>query len=145
MPPIPIAQLDEKLVELMGNQPALFYPVGDTGWDARLLKLREAVKAKARSGIRAPSEIRDVREPLNEMRLFKDSHEQDVMRRAAAISCAAHRRAMRFARPGQFEYEVEAELLYEFCRHGARLRPIPASLRAGPMPARCTTSATTRC
>ena len=24
----PIAQLDEKLVELLGNQPALFYPVG---------------------------------------------------------------------------------------------------------------------
>ncbi|MBU1777901.1 MAG: aminopeptidase P N-terminal domain-containing protein, partial [Gammaproteobacteria bacterium] len=44
----PIAQLDEKLAELMGNQPTLFYPLGaDASWDARLLRLREAVKAKA--------------------------------------------------------------------------------------------------
>jgi Xaa-Pro aminopeptidase len=27
---------------------------------------------------------------------------------------------MQFARAGKFEYEVEAELLHEFCRHGAR-------------------------
>jgi Xaa-Pro aminopeptidase len=117
----PIAQLDEKLTELMGNQPALFYPLGtDAVWDARLLKLRETVKGKSRNGIRAPGEILDVREHLNEMRLFKDAHEQDIMRRAAKISCAAHRRAMQFTRPGQYEYEVEAELLHEFCRHGAR-------------------------
>ncbi len=127
----PIAQLDEKLVELMGNQPVLYYPVGaDTGWDARIIKLREAVKAKARSGIRAPSEIRDVREPINEMRLIKDKHEQDIMHRAARISCGAHRRAMRFTRPGRHEYEVEAELLHEFCRHGAR-HPAYTSIVAG--------------
>lgn len=116
-----IAQLDEKLIELMGNQPTLFYPVGaNADWDARLFRVREAVKEKARSGIRAPNEIRDVRELLNEMRLIKDAHEQDIMRRAARVSCGAHRRAMQFARPGRFEYEVEAELLHEFCRHGAR-------------------------
>ncbi|HLP98087.1 MAG TPA: Xaa-Pro aminopeptidase [Sideroxyarcus sp.] len=127
----PIAQLDEKLAELMGNQPVLFYPLGaDTGWDARLLKLRETVKAKSRQGIRAPAELRDVRDLLNEMRLFKDEHEQDIMRRAAAISCDAHRRAMRFTRPGQFEYQVEAELLHEFCRHGAR-HPAYTSIVAG--------------
>ncbi|MBI4807525.1 MAG: aminopeptidase P N-terminal domain-containing protein [Nitrosomonadales bacterium] len=127
----PIAQLDEKLAELLGNQPALFYPVGaDASWDASLLKLREAVKAKSRSGIRAPSEIRDVRELLDEMRLLKDGFEQDIMRRAAAISCGAHRRAMCFTRPGQFEYEVEAELLHEFCRHGAR-QPAYTSIVAG--------------
>ncbi|MDH2915673.1 MAG: aminopeptidase P N-terminal domain-containing protein [Gallionella sp.] len=127
----PIEQLDEKLVELMGNQAALFYPIGmDAVWDARILKLREAVKAKARTGIRAPNEVRDVREPLNEMRLFKDAHELDIMRNAAKISTGAHRRAMRFTRPGQYEYEVEAELLHEFCRYGAR-HPAYTSIVAG--------------
>jgi Xaa-Pro aminopeptidase len=127
----PIAQLDEKLAELMGNQPALFYPVGaDPSWDAHLLKLRETVKEKARTGIRAPYEIRDVRELVNEMRLIKDVHEQSIMRRAAKISCEAHRRAMRFTRPGQYEYEVEAELLHEFCRQGAR-HPAYTSIVAG--------------
>ncbi len=127
----PIAQLDEKLTEMMGDQPVLFYPVGaDAAWDARLLKLRETVKAKARSGIRAPNEIRDVRELTSEMRLFKDASEQDSMRRAAGISSTAHRRAMNFTRPGMFEYEVEAELLHEFCHHGAR-HPAYTSIVAG--------------
>ena len=127
----PIAQLDEKLAELMANQPTLLYPVGmDTAWDTRLLKLRESVKAKARTGIQAPHEIRDVRGLLDEMRLIKDASEQDIMRRAAQISCIAHQRAMRFTRPGRFEYEVEAELLHEFCRHGAR-HPAYTSIVAG--------------
>jgi Xaa-Pro aminopeptidase len=95
-----------------------------------MLKLRATVKEKARSGIRAPNEIRDVRELLNEMRLFKDGHELDIMRRAATISCEAHRRAMRYTRPGMFEYAVEAELLHEFCRHGAR-HPAYTSIVAG--------------
>ncbi len=127
----PVSQLDEKLTELMGNQPALYYPLGaDAAWDARLLKIRSAVKEKARSGIRAPDEIRDVRETVNEMRLVKDAGEQDTMRRAAKVSCGAHRRAMRFTRPGLHEYEVEAELLHEFCRHGAR-HPAYTSIVAG--------------
>jgi Xaa-Pro aminopeptidase len=126
-----ITQLDEKLTKLMGNQPALFYPLGsDAAWDQRLLQLRNAVQEKIRSGIHAPEEIRDVRALLNEMRLFKDAHELDIMRRAAAISTTAHKRAMQFTRPDQFEYQVEAELLHEFCSHGAR-NPAYTSIVAG--------------
>ena len=128
----PIAQLDEKLVELMANQPALFYPLGaDPAWDERILKLRRSVQAKVRSGIRAPDEIRDVRALLHEMRLLKDTVELDVMRRAAAISAQAHRRAMQFTRPGLLEYQVEAELLHEFCRHGARHAAYPSIVAGG--------------
>ena len=126
-----IEQLDEKVSELMGNQPVLFYPVGaNVSWDSRIIKIREAVKAKSRTGIRAPSEIRDVREALNEMRLLKDEQEINIMRSAAKISCEAHRRAMRGTLPGMFEYEIEAELLHEFCRHGAR-HPAYTSIVAG--------------
>ena len=126
-----IELLDEKLAELMSNQPALFYPMGcDAAWDSRILMIRSAVKEKIRSGVRAPDEIRDVRALLNEMRLFKDKHELDIMRRAAAISTAAHKRAMRYTRPGQFEYQVEAELIHEFCSHGAR-NPAYTSIVAG--------------
>jgi Xaa-Pro aminopeptidase len=127
----PVEQLDEKLAELMGNQPALFYPLGDdSAWDHRILKLRSSVQEKIRSGIRAPDEIRDVRALLNEMRLFKDAHELDIMRRAAAISTRAHQRAMQFTRPDKLEYQVEAELLHEFCSHGAR-HPAYTSIVAG--------------
>ncbi|MGC2457996.1 MAG: aminopeptidase P N-terminal domain-containing protein [Gallionellaceae bacterium] len=117
----PIAQLDDKLIELMGNQPALFHPVGhEAVWDARLLGLRSRVQEKVRSGVAAPDEIHDVRALLDEMRLIKDSSEIVIMRRAAAISGAAHIRAMRATRPGVMEYAIEAELLHEFRRSGAQ-------------------------
>ena len=127
----PIEQLDEKLAELMCNQPILFYPLGsDAEWDQRILKLRGETQAKMRSGIRAPDEIHDVRVLLNEMRLFKDAHELKIIRRAATISAAAHKRAMQFTRPDHFEYQVEAEILHEFCSHGARY-PAYTSIVAG--------------
>ena len=78
------------------------------------------VRLQARTGVSAPAEIRDVRTILDEMRLIKDDGELAVMRRAAAISAAAHERAMRATRPGRNEYEIEAELLYEFRRRGAQ-------------------------
>ncbi len=64
------------------------------------------------------------------MRLLKDETEQALMLRAATISGAAHVRAMRAARPGMFEYELEAELLYAFRKSGAQFpayTPIVAS------------------
>jgi Xaa-Pro aminopeptidase len=116
-----ISQLDEKLPELMANQPRLAYAVGaDPAWDARALGWLNAVRGKARTGIGAPEEIIDVRKWLDEMRLIKDADEIDIMRRAAQISSAAHLRAMRNTRAGRHEYEIEAELLHDFVRHGAR-------------------------
>jgi Xaa-Pro aminopeptidase len=127
----PIDQLDDKLVELMSDQPALFYPLGfNEKWDTRLLELRHRVQEKARSGISAPDQIHDARLLLNEMRLFKDEAELTLMRRAAAISAAAHVRAMRATQPGMMEYQIEAELLHEFRKNGAQA-PAYTSIVAG--------------
>jgi len=116
----PISELDAKVAALLGDQPALYYPVGaDAEWDARAMGWLNAVRANARAGVGAPERVQDVRALIDEMRLVKDAHELDVMRRAAAISAVAHRRAIKAARPGRFEYELEAELLYEFRRGGA--------------------------
>jgi Xaa-Pro aminopeptidase len=117
----PIAALDGMLAELLADQPTLYYPMGaDAAWDARAMAWLNAVRAKARAGVAAPERVHDVRALVDEMRLLKDAHEVGVMRRAASISAAAHRRAMQAARPGRHEYEIEAELLHEFRRHGAQ-------------------------
>jgi len=127
----PIAQLDDKLIELMGNQSALFHPLGAHAvWDDRILALRTRVQAQARSGITAPNQLHDVRMLLDEMRLIKDSSELDTMRRASTISAAAQVRAMRATRPGKMEYEIEAELLHEFRKSGAQ-GPAYTSIVAG--------------
>jgi Xaa-Pro aminopeptidase len=117
----PITELDARLTGLLGDQPALYYPVGaDAAWDARAMGWLNAVRANARAGIGAPERVQDVRALIDEMRLIKDAHELGIMRRAASISAGAHRRAIRAARPGGFEYELEAELLHEFRRNGAQ-------------------------
>jgi len=117
----PIAALDEAMPALIAGRPALWYPVGaDAEWDARAMRWLNAVRAGARAGLAAPQTLHDVRAPLDEMRLVKDAGELALMRRAAAISAAAHRRAMLAARPGRREHEVEAELLHEFRASGAQ-------------------------
>jgi Xaa-Pro aminopeptidase len=117
----PIGALDEKILQLLENQPALHYPVGaDPEWDARAMRWLNAVRAKGRAGITAPERVQDVRTVVDNMRLVKDAQELNVMRRAARIAAAAHRRAMQATRPGRNEYEIEAELLYEFRRNGAQ-------------------------
>ena len=128
----PIAELDAKLAELLGDQPALHYPVGaDPAWDARVIGWLNAVREKVRLGIAAPASIGDLRVPLDEMRLVKDSTELATMRRAAGISAIAHRRAMQATKPGRHEYEIEAELLYAFRRHGAQFPAYTSIVASG--------------
>ena len=116
-----IARLDELAPELIADCGALYCHLGsDAAWDARVIGWINEVRGRVRSGVSAPSEVRDVRALLDEMRLIKEPEEAALMRRAAEISAGAHRRAMRAARPGRAEYEIEAELLHEFRRHGAQ-------------------------
>jgi Xaa-Pro aminopeptidase len=127
----PIAKLDEMLPRLLADQPAVFCALGDdAAWDARVIGWVNRVRQQSRSGTTAPAEIRDIRLLLDEMRLFKSAEELQVMRRAAEISGGAHRRAMQNTRPGMSEYEVEADLMHEFRRHGAQA-PAYTSIVAG--------------
>lgn len=126
-----ITRLDELAPKLLEDQPALFYGVGvDAHWDERIVAWLNRVREQTRSGISAPSEIRDIRTLLDEMRLIKRPEEIALMRRAAAISSAAHRRAMQTARAGMMEFEIEAEILHEFRRNGAQA-PAYTSIVAG--------------
>jgi Xaa-Pro aminopeptidase len=72
-----------------------------------------------RQGAQPPHEFVALGHVLDDMRLYKSRTEQGALRRAAQIAVGAHRRAMRFARPGRMEYEVMAELLHEFRSHNA--------------------------
>jgi Xaa-Pro aminopeptidase len=116
-----IGSLDARMPELLSGETTLHCHQGDdAAWDARVLGWVNQVRARARSGIAAPREVRDVHALVDEMRLIKRPEEIDTMRRAAAISVSAHRRAMQASRAGRGEYEIEAELAHEFRRHGAQ-------------------------
>jgi Xaa-Pro aminopeptidase len=129
----PISALPDKLPEFASDRPALFTPLGQFDpWDRQVTQLLNDVRNRVRTGVAAPDEVVDVRGALDRMRLLKDDHEVALMRRAAAVSSGAHRRAMAATRPGWFEYQVEAELLHEFLRHGAQAVAYPSIVASGP-------------
>ena len=126
-----MSQLDEIAPQLMANQSKLFYSLGaDAAWDARVTGWINQLRSQARTGVSVPDSIVDVRKLLDEMRLYKSEAEVAVMRRSANIASAAHQRAMQFTRPGMMEYEIEAEFLHEFYRHGSQA-PAYTSIVAG--------------
>ncbi len=128
-----ITELEQRLPDLAADQPALHTPLGlFPAWDRRVTDLLNEVRNRARTGVSAPAEIVDVREALDAMRLVKDAQEIALMRRAAAISAGAHRRAMRATRPGWHEYQVEAELAHEFLFGGAQAVAYPSIVAGGP-------------
>ena len=114
-------ELDNKLGELLADQNAIYIRLAESAEaDRRLRHWMKKVRGQARAGINPPSVLHDVEALIHEMRLFKDAHEIETMRRAAAISARAHIRAMQMCKPGLREYQLEAELLHEFRNSGAQ-------------------------
>jgi len=137
---LPSTALDEQLPHLLANQRAVWWPFAThRALETQLEAWLQAVRARIRQGVEAPTTQRDLCSLLDEMRLIKDAHEQDIMRRAARISAAAHARAMRHSAkafkhaPYQplREYHLEAELLHEFRRHGAQAPAYTSIVAAG--------------
>jgi Xaa-Pro aminopeptidase len=128
-----IRELDERLPGYLENVKRVHYRIGlDRRFDEHFLSAMDVVRMRARRGGEYPSEIVDPGVLLHEMRLKKSKDEIDVMRRAAVITREAHLAAMRAARPGRFEYEVEAELLRTFRAHGSERPAYGSIVGAGP-------------
>jgi Xaa-Pro aminopeptidase len=117
----PIAALDEELPKLLAGSDRVFLAPGKyPEFDAKVNAILDGFRRKSRAGIKPPSAVLDLREVLHEMRLVKGPADIHLHRRAAAISGAGHIAAMRAARPGMMEYEIEAVLEYVFRKLGAR-------------------------
>jgi Xaa-Pro aminopeptidase len=128
----PVDRLDELLPPMLLGQPLLYAPLfDDARTEERLRRWLQSARGLARAGQRAPDRLQDLRPCIGEMRLVKDASEIATMRRAARISAGAHARAMRCVRAGMHEYEVEAELLHEFRRHGAQAPAYNAIVATG--------------
>ena len=134
----PVGELDTRLPRLMENRSAVWFPFAThQGLAERVEGWLASVRARVRFGALCPLQQNDLCGPLDEMRLFKDAHEQDVMRRAAQISAGAHIRAMQrsaaMLRAGEDvrEYHLDAELLYEFRRHGSQYPAYSSIVAAG--------------
>ncbi len=100
-------------------------PYGDPtpGDRAALKKLAERYPAV---------QLKDVTPVIDEMRNIKTPGEIAVLRKNGKVSAEALRRAMAKAKPGMYEYQVEAEARYWMAYNGAQGVAYPAIVGSGP-------------
>ena len=111
----PITDIDDILPGLIEQRSQIFYAMGmQREFDSHLL-----------GWVTGSHEIVALNHVLDDMRLYKSPAEQQSLKRSARIAVGAHRRAMRFARPGRMEYEVMAEVVHEFRSNNAELSYLP--------------------
>ena len=100
---------DQVFPQLAESYSQIYFPMDENeGVDQRLFNHLRQSDGSLRRTFLALEEL------THEMRLRKSRSEIALMRQASSISAAAHRRAMRTCRPGLFEYQLAAELHYEF-------------------------------
>jgi Xaa-Pro aminopeptidase len=133
-----VNELDLQVPKLLENREAVWYPFAiHEGLESRVGGWLNQVRARVRYGALCPEQQRDLCAILDEMRLVKDAHEQDIMRRAAQISARGHARAMKLAarmlREGKDvrEYHLDAELLHEFRAGGSQFSAYSSIVAAG--------------
>ena len=128
----PITDLDDILPGLLEDRERIYYTMGnDAAFDQRVISWVKQVRGKARNGVHAPDEFVSLNHLLHDMRLYKSRDEVRMLRKAAKISANAHIRAMQSCHPGMMEYQVEAELVHEFIRQGARNPAYPPIVGSG--------------
>jgi Xaa-Pro aminopeptidase len=107
----PIEDIDDILPGMIEGRARLYCHFGaEPEFDARLLSWMRRLRS-ARGGGVVPKEFVALGHLLHDLRLYKSKAELSLMKQAASIAAKAHLAAMRVARPGAAEYEVEGELL----------------------------------
>ena len=126
-----IADVATKLPELLAGRKQVYAPMAtETAFDADLAGWINAVRSQARAGVEAPQSLHAIDQALHPLRLIKSAAEIAIMQAAADLSAEGHRRAMAVAKAGRYEYELEAELLHSFTRHGC-IAPAYGSIVGG--------------
>jgi Xaa-Pro aminopeptidase len=116
-----VAEFDEKLKDLLNGAESLYYRIGNGNpdLDEKVISHIRRMRSMGRRGVAPPQAIIDTGAILHEMRLIKSAEEIEIMQKAADIAAEGHREAMKAARPGMMEYEIEALIEYTFRRQGA--------------------------
>ena len=128
----PITELNEKLPQYLENAERIYYHLGrDRNFNESVISHWQRFMAiYPKRGI-GPIAIEDTNPILHPLRLVKSPAELEMMRKATAISAAAHNRAREFAQPGCYEYEVQAEIEHTFKLQGGIGPAYPSIVASG--------------
>ena len=129
----PIQEFETRILPRLVGRPTVFLPFGNSGFLNRILRIGNGLKGLGdRYGRPVPSRFRYLSPLIHEMRLRKTPPEIDLLRTAGRITTEAHAEAMRFTRPGRYEYQVQAALEYVFRMRGSTRDGYPSIVASGP-------------
>ena len=146
----PIAELGEKLEDYVIKSPRLYYHFGiDNGFNNRIIRgggagggvWQTLLQKRTKKGT-GPTAIEDAKLLMQQFRRIKSPYEVEKIRRAIAISAEAHNLARDMARPGMYEFEIQAALRKRISQ-SRRTRPC-LSLHRGRWRRKCLHSALRR-
>jgi len=128
----PITELDDKLPQYLQKAERIYYHLGrDSHFNDRMIRhYQNLLATRPRRGT-GPIAIEDTGPILHGLRLHKSNFEVDLMRQAADIAVSAHNHAMSIARPGSYEYEIQAEIEHIFRLQGGMGPAYPSIVAAG--------------
>lgn len=121
---LPTTRLDSVLAALAARNVPTYAPIDATTRE-------EPVVQRLRADTGAGRAVRNLRPIVDSMRVIKDAVEIAALRTAGRISAEAHADLMRAARPGMFEYEMEAVIEAGFRRRGADRLGYPSIVGSG--------------
>ena len=128
----PFVDMGEILPGLLEGRERIYITLGEyPDFDRRLLAWVADIRQREAGGAHPPGEFMELKHLLHEQRLYKSPRELKLMRHAAEITVAAHIRAMQHCQPGMTEAQLEAELVYQFMRNGARSPAYPSIVGGG--------------
>ena len=115
-----IEDFEDHLKRLINGAMALYYPIFSVpALDKSIANVINHLRTEKRKSEFIPAQFIDSQVMLDEMRLFKSENEIELMSEAGEISAAGHVRAMQVCHAGMWEYQLEAEIKYEFSKQGA--------------------------
>ena len=128
----PITDVEDILPGLLEGRRRIYQTMGEyPAFDQKLLSYVATIRGREAGGAIPPGEFVSLKHLLHEQRLNKSDAEIQLMQKAADISAGAHIRAMQCCTAQLTEGQLEAELLYEFMRNGARHSAYPSIIGSG--------------
>ena len=128
----PITDVEDILPGLLEGRRRIYQTMGEyPAFDQKLLSYVATIRGREAGGAIPPGEFVSLKHLLHEQRLIKSDAEIQLMQKAADISAGAHIRAMQCCTAQLTEGQLEAELLYEFMRNGARHSAYPSIIGSG--------------
>ncbi|WP_347239926.1 aminopeptidase P N-terminal domain-containing protein [Oscillatoria sp. FACHB-1406] len=128
----PIGELEEKLPEYLKNCDRIYYHLGrDKAFNDTIIAHWQRFIAQYPKRGCGPIAIEDTNPIFHPQRQIKSSAEIELIRKATAITCEAHNRAREFAKPGRYEYQVQAEIEHIFRSNGGLGPAYPSIVASG--------------